>query len=86
MTYSVKSTEPFEKEFSKHHKDKKEWLQTIKQRLEGNPECGKPLGGRLYGLWQLRTGPFRVWYEINNVEKTVTLKVILHKNEAEKLY
>jgi len=86
MSYTVKSTEPFEKEFEKRHRDKKEWLENIKERLEEKPESGKPLGGRLHGIWQLRIGPFRIWYEINTIEKTVTLKAILHKNEAEKLY
>ena len=29
MSYTVESTETFEKEFSKNHKDKKEWLQRM---------------------------------------------------------
>jgi mRNA interferase RelE/StbE len=86
MTYTVDSTETFEKEFSKHHKDKKEWLQRTIERLEQNPEFGKPLRGRLYGIWQLRMDPFRVWYEIDDKNKKVTLKAILHKKEAERHY
>ncbi len=86
MAYTVEVTEPFEKEFEKKHRDKKEWLEQTKEKLEQDPELGKPLGGRLHGIWQLRIGPFRVWYEINNNEKKVILKAILHKNEAEQRY
>ena len=86
MAYTVELTETFEKESSKHHKDKKEWLQRTIERLEQNPEFGKPLRGRLYGIWQLRTDPFRVWYEIDDKNKKVTLKAILHKKEAERRY
>lgn len=86
MTYTVKVTEPFEKEFNKRHKDKRGWLKNTIEKLEQNPESGKPLRGRLFGIWQLRVGPFRIWYEINDAENTVTLKAILHKKEAEKQY
>lgn len=86
MVYIVELTETFEKEFVKHHRDKKEWLIRLIDRLEQNPEIGKPLRGRLHGIWQLRVGHFRIWYEINAKEKRVILRAILHKNEAEKCY
>ena len=86
MTYIVESTEAFEKEFSKNHKDKKEWLLRMAERLEQEPQSGKPLRGKLHGLWQLRIGSFRVWYEINEKQKKVTLRAILHKDEAKKYY
>ena len=56
------------------------------ERLEQEPQFGKPLRGNLHGLWQLRIGPFRVWYEINTEDKKVTLRVILHKDDAMKYY
>ena len=86
MVYAVESTETFEREFEKKHRDKIKWLRRIKEKLQQNPEYGKPLRGRLHGTWQIRIGPFRVWYEINNDEKRVMLKAILHKDEAEKYY
>ncbi len=86
MTYVVESTEAFEKEFSRNHKDKKEWLLRMIVKLEKDPQSGKPLRGKLHGLWQFRTGPFRIWYEINEKEKKVTLRAILHKNDAKKNY
>ena len=86
MSYKIELTETFAKEFSRNHKDKKEWLLRMIDRLEKDPQSGKPLRGKLHGLWQLRTGPFRVWYEINEEEKRVTLRAILHKDDAKKNY
>jgi mRNA interferase RelE/StbE len=81
MTYTVESTKSFEREFSRDHKDKKEWLQHMSERLEQKPQSGK-----LHGLWQFKTGLFRVWYEINEEQKRVTLRAILHKDQAKKYY
>ena len=86
MSYVVETTEAFEKEFAKKHRDKVDWLKKIKEKLKENPEYGKPLRGRLHGLWQLRIGSFRVWYEINHIAKKVILKAIYHKDEAVKHY
>ena len=86
MSYAVESLESFEKNFSENHKNKKKWLKYMVERLEQEPQSGKPLRGKLHGLWQLRIGPFRVWYEINKEQKKVTLRAILHKDEAKKYY
>lgn len=82
MTYAVEVTETFEREFKKKHRDKIEWLRKIKEKLQESPDCGKPLKGRLYGIWQIRIESFRVWYEINHIEKKVILRAMLHKDEA----
>jgi len=34
MSYTVESTKTFEEEFSKKHRDKKEWLQSMVEKLE----------------------------------------------------
>ena len=86
MSYKVELAETFAKEFSRNHRDKKEWLERMIERLEQEPQFGKPLRGKLHGLWQLRIGPFRAWYEINIEEKRVTLRAILHKDDAMKYY
>ncbi len=86
MTYTVETTETFEREFKKKHKDKIEWLKKIKEKLQQYPEYGKPLKSRLYGIWQIRIGSFRLWYEINHIDKKVKLRAILHKDEVEKYY
>ena len=86
MVYTVETTEDFDREFKKKHRDKVEWLEKIKEKLRNYPESGKPLKGRLHGIWQIRMGPFILWYEINDVEKKVILRVIIHKDEAVERY
>ena len=86
MKYEVKTTETFDKIFKKKHRDKVEWLKKIKEKLSNRPESGKPLRGRLHGIWQIRMGPFRIWYEIDHVNRVVILKAILHKDEAIRRY
>jgi mRNA interferase RelE/StbE len=54
MAYTVETTETFEREFKKKHKDKIKWLEKIKEKLERYPEYGKPLRGKLHGIWQIR--------------------------------
>ena len=86
MTYTVFLTDTFQRTFEKKHRDKRDWLLKIIEELEQNPQSGKPLRGRLHGTWQLRMDPFRIWYEINERDKKVILKAILHKDDAIKLY
>ena len=54
MEYEVKVTETFERIFKKKHRDKVKWLKKIKEKLSSNPDSGKPLRGRLHGIWQIR--------------------------------
>ena len=86
MAYIIETTETFDREFTKKHRDKVDWLIKIKEKLQNNPEDGKPLRGRLHGIWQIKIGSFRLWYEINHTEKIVILKAILHKDEAVRHY
>jgi len=86
MGYTIKVTEKFAKEFKKRHRDKVEWLKKIKERLSDHPELGKPLRGKLHGTWQVRVGPFRLWYEIDHRNSMVILKAFMHKDEAVRNY
>ena len=86
MVYSVETTETFDKEFDKH-KGNREQLESIKTKLSQYPDkYGKPLSGRLHGIWQERMGPFRLWYVIDKGKKRVVLIAFKHKNQAEQMY
>jgi len=68
-------------------KTKKDRLESIITKLEKHPDkYGKPLRGRLHGIWQIRMGPFRIWYEINDAQKKVILRAVFHKKEAKDRY
>ncbi|MDE1850781.1 MAG: type II toxin-antitoxin system RelE/ParE family toxin [Candidatus Micrarchaeota archaeon] len=86
MAYTVYSARNFEKIFEKRHGERRAWLNSMKNILEQNPKLGKPLGGRLHKIWQLRIGPFRVWYKIDDKAQKVELLTVLHKDEAQHFY
>lgn len=50
--------------------------------LEGNPEAGKQLRGRLSGLWSLRIGSYRIIYEVRDAGRTVRVFAALHRSIA----
>ena len=61
--------------------DKKEQVRIIKKlrQLERNPELGKPLTGRLSGLWSLRFGKYRALYQIKKNKLLIFVLEIGHR-------
>lgn len=49
--------------------------------LEGDPEAGYRLRGRLTGLWSLRVGVYRIIYELRD-DKSVRVVAIRHRGQA----
>lgn len=49
--------------------------------LEGDPQAGYPLRGRLSGLWSYRVGVYRIIYELRDL-KTVRVVAIRHRGQA----
>ncbi|MFP4116086.1 MAG: type II toxin-antitoxin system RelE family toxin [Candidatus Aenigmatarchaeota archaeon] len=85
MTYQVEIKEPAEKKLKKLDKSKSEEILNQIDKLKKYPQkYGKPLGGRLSGFWQLRSGKYRIWYTIEN--KVVYVRAVKHKEEAEEYY
>lgn len=50
--------------------------------LEAEPQAGRPLRGRLNGLWSLRQGTYRLVSEIREQEKIVRIVAVLHRRIA----
>jgi mRNA interferase RelE/StbE len=50
--------------------------------LSNNPELGKPLVGRLSGLWSLRVGNYRAIYSIKNNELLVLVLRLGHRKNV----
>ena len=61
--------------------DKSSKIKIIKKlkALKNNPELGKPLVGRLAGLWSLRIGRFRAIYQIRHSELIILVLKIGHR-------
>lgn len=50
--------------------------------LSNNPELGKPLVGRLAGLWSLRIGDYRAIYQIRRPELLILVLKIGHRKNV----
>ena len=78
--YKVRLEKPA-KRFLKKLKDNQDKRRTIKKLrdLEKNPELGKPLTGKLTGLWSLRFGKFRAIYQIRRSELLILVLRLGHR-------
>lgn len=88
MSYTVVVTEEVEEKLDKKYSDRRDEFASQIDKLEDFPEKrGKPLGGRLHGVWQIRFGRGdRIWYKIDEGDETVTVINLLSKKEAEERY
>lgn len=85
MNYDVEIKESAEKEIKKLNNNKRKEIIKQLEKLEKYPKkYGKPLRGQLNGLWQLRSGKYRIWYTLN--EDTVEVRAVKHKEDAKDYY
>lgn len=85
MSYEVKIKVPAEEELKKLDSDKQDEILKQMEKLENYPDkYGKPLRGNLSGLWQLRSGKYRIWYTIE--DETVFVRAVKHKEDAKEYY
>ncbi|MCD6171103.1 MAG: type II toxin-antitoxin system RelE/ParE family toxin [Thermoplasmata archaeon] len=82
MSYRIKVTKRFEKDFKKFRK-KSIFLEKIK-KMEKEPHCGKRLHGQLKGKHSLRVGNYRIICKIDDDQKEIILYTILHRKRAYK--
>jgi mRNA interferase RelE/StbE len=52
------------------------------QRLVANPQVGKPLRGRLKGIWSERVATYRILYKIKEKEVEILVLVIEHRKSV----
>lgn len=88
MTYSIKATKKFSKEFSKLDKYTQVLVKAwIEKNLIGceNPRIhGKPLVGNMSRLWKYRIGDYRLICEIKEDELIIFALSIGHRREIYK--
>ena len=88
MSFRVELTRTVERELGRFDRKNKEIFYKRLKKLESSPDVhGKPLRGRLSGLWQLRfLDRYRIWYSIDWENKVVTIEAVKHKKDAERGY
>jgi addiction module RelE/StbE family toxin len=52
------------------------------QSIADKPKSGKPLSGRLKGIWRVHIGPFVLFYENNDHDKTIVFLKFVHHDDA----
>ena len=75
--YLIVQTPKFERRFRKLSLDLQQRISSQILELEIQPQAGKPLHGRLKGLFSLRVGEYRVVYEIR--KERVLLHLVAHR-------
>ena len=86
MSYQVQIKESAEKEIKKLDNSKRQEIISQLDKLEKYPKkYVKPLRGKINGLWQLRSGDFRIWYTVKN-DKLVEVNAVKHKEDAKNYY
>lgn len=83
MVWQIEWVDAAKKDFSKlGHNTQMQIYRYLQERvLTGNPrDQGKPLAGRLAGLWRYRVGDYRVLCRIKNSEVTILIVAVGHRS------
>jgi len=64
------------------NKEDKKRIENKLRELKQNPELGKPLVGKLSGLWTIRFGKYRVMYNIRKSELLVLVLKLGHRKNV----
>lgn len=85
MGYKVEISESAQDKIQDLDNSKKQEILAQLEKLEKYPKkYGKPLRGRLNGLWQLRSGKYRIWYTVE--DEKVDVRAVKHKEDAKDSY
>ncbi len=82
MPYSLKIKQSAYKELQKLDKKERTRIISAIDKLTENPHLGKALKGELTGLRRIRTGNYRVIYEINEGEVLILVLRIAHRKQV----
>jgi mRNA interferase RelE/StbE len=77
--FDVRLQDPAKKFLKKLEKQEQTRIIKKLKQLKENPELGKPLTGKLSGLWSLRVGKYRALYQIRNNELLILILDIGHR-------
>ena len=80
--YRIIFQKPAEAFFRKLQKPEQKQIAVKIEHLKQNPELGKPLTGRLAGIWCLRIGSYRALYVIHRNELIILVLTIGHRKNV----
>ena len=79
MSYKILLSPRTKSFLEKLDRANKERIEHKLKDLAANPELGKPLVGKLAGLWSLRVGDYRALYEIKHNELLILIIKLGHR-------
>lgn len=82
MSYKILLSQKANDFLEKLNKKDRERMKKKLEDLKDNPELGKPLTGKLTGLWSLRTGDYRAVYQIRHNELLILVLKIKHRKNV----
>ena len=82
MSYKILLSPKANDFLEKLDKKDRERMTSKLKNLKNNPELGKPLTGKLAGLWSLRTGDYRALYQIRHNELLILVLKIRHRKNV----
>jgi len=82
MRYKVLLSPKTNDFLEKLDKKDKERMKNKLKNLKESPELGKPLTGKLTGLWSLRAGDYRALYQIRHSELLILVLKIKHRKNV----
>lgn len=77
--YALLLSKRFDRDFSKLDKEVQNRVVEKLEEISGNPRAGKPLRGRLRGLYSARVGDYRVVYQVSDEKRTVAVVTVRHR-------
>ena len=80
--YKIIFERPAERFFRKLDKIEQERIGKKILELQANSELGKPLTGKLAGIWSLRIGDYRVLYQIKHDKLIILVLKIGHRKNV----
>lgn len=80
--YTVKFTQEASKDLRRLDKKYQKAVAKAINKLSQNPNIGKPLLGKLKGLWKLRFSRYRIIYQIYNLKLIIIVFEIKHRKEV----
>lgn len=82
MSYKILLSPKANNFLKKLDKKDKERIENKLRDLREDSELGKPLTGKLSGLWSLRIGDYRVLYQIKDNELVILVLKIGHRKKV----
>ena len=86
MPYTVKFTRTVADKVSTLHPDIKKQLRSAIKKISKEPYSGKELQEELFGFLSYRFVRYRIIYQVDDIDKTITVYMFGHRRDVYELF